>query len=772
MAGGAETFAGRREDYRLLVGQGQYTADWKLEGEVHSCFRRSDHARASISAVDISAARKVPGVLAILTGEDIERAGIRLPDPTPAPTGEGMDVIRSPAREVLARRRIDYVGQPVALVIAADPYAAQDAAEMIDIAYSELPAVMDAEAALAEDAPLLDLSVPGNLCFRYEYGDPEATEVAFSAAAHVTTIRLHSQRLIGNPMEPKAFIAAYDPSDGSYDFYCQTQGRGTIRRQFAEGLGVDPALIRIHTRDVGGAFGVRVDTCAEYFALALGARMVGRPVRWVATRSETMVSDYHGRDLTMYAELALDRDGRFLAIRHNWIANAGAFPSASGALVTTVGPSSYLVGPYRTPAIHGLHRVALTNTVPTTPYRGSARPNVSYVIERLIDEAAHETGIDRLELRRRNLLNRSDFPYRTPVGSVYDSGDPQGLLARAESLSDIAGFQARQDAAAAANRLRGLGVAVFIESAGGGRSAHEEADIRFGDDGVVRIHTLAGASGQGHETVFPEIVADILGIPAERVILQQDDPEGAPLIGDGSIGSRSVMAHGSALARTAQQVIAQGRTMAAGILEVPESGLEFRNGIFHSIGTNRTISLDELASVRLPDRSCALDARASVPSPKSFPSGAHVCEVEICRDTGEWRVTRYVAVDDAGNELSPVLVEGQIHGGIVQGFGQVIGEHCRYDSDGQLLSGSFMDYLMPRADIGFPMEVVSYPVPSPNNILGAKGVGEAGTTGALACLSNAVIDALRPLGIRSLDLPYTPDRLWDAIENALRTPAA
>lgn len=758
------SYDGRREDRRLVTGHGRYTADWYLPGEVFAYFVRSDHARADIAEIETTAALAMPGVLAVLTGEDIERAGIKLAPPTPAPDRAGIQPIKIPDREVLARRRVCYVGQPVALVIAEQARQAQDAAEALNIRYHDLPAIVDAEEALAEDAAELDPNVPGNLCFEYEYGEKEATDVAFATAAHVTQVRLESQRLIGNPMEPKACVAAFNEETGVFDIYCPTQGLSMIRDRFAEGLGVPEEQVRIHAHDVGGGFGVRIEAYPEYLALALAARMTRRPVKWISTRSETMLSDFHGRGLTLYGELALAADGTFLAIRHRWIVNAGAYPSTSGALVTTIGPSIYLVGPYRTPLIHGIHKVALTNTVPTTPYRGSARPSVSYVIERLIDEAAHEMGIDRFELRRRNLLGREAFPYRTPVGSVYDSGDPIGLLDTAAEAANLEGFPRRRAESEKNDKLRGLGVSVFIESAGGGRVPREETAIRFSKDGSATIYTLSGASGQGHETIFPMIVAETLGISADLITLQASVPQGPKLNGDGSVGSRSAMSHGSSLMATAREVIGKGMPLAASYLGVQESALTFRDGLYVASHLNRSVGLLELVQMAGSEQASPLDAVASVPSPQNFPSGAHICEVEVDPRTGEYQVVSYVAVDDCGNVISPVLVEGQVHGGVMQGFGQVFGEHCIYDESGQLVTGSFMDYFMPRADSSFPMHVIDYPVPSPTNLLGAKGVGEAGTTGALPCFANAIIDAMRPLGVNHLDLPYTPYRLWQAMQ--------
>lgn len=762
-------FAGRREDRRLVTGAGRYTDDWFLPGQIHGHFVRSDRAHAEILGMDLDAARAMPGVIAILTAGDMKRAGIALPLPNPAPAAKSDSPIRTPVRDVLADRRVLHVGQPVALVVAEDATAAQDAAEAVLVDYRELPCVIDPEFALSGEAPELHAEVPGNLCFEYEYGDAAAAEAAFASAAHVARVKLVSQRLAGNPMEPKACIASFDAGTGSFDIYCPTQGLSMTRVLFARGLRIPEERIRLHAPDVGGAFGVRIEAYPEYLALALAAKTLGRPVKWVSSRSETILSDFHGRALKLMGELALAEDGTFLAARYTWIVDAGAYPSTSGAVVNTIGPSSYMVGLYRTPVIHGLHRVALTNTVPTTPYRGSARPSVSYLVERLVDEAAHTIGIDPVELRRRNLLPKEAFPYRTPVGSVYDSGDPPGLLETAVRAADLGGFPARRAQSEARGRLRGLGVSLFVESAGGGRSPREEAAIRFGADGGILIHTMSGASGQGHETVFPEVVGSILGIPAEEITLRASDPAGPPLQGDGSVGSRSVMAHGGALSVAVDEVVRKGRALAADHLEVSAADLDFVGGRYLVAGTDLSIGLRDLVRLHAGAGEHPLDTVGHVVSPQSFPSGAHVAEVEIDPETGEAEVVAYVAVDDCGRVINPVLVEGQLQGGVMQAFGQVFGEHCLYDeATGQLLTGSFMDYYMPRATAAHPFVAIDHSVPSPNNPLGAKGVGEAGTTGALPALANAVIDALRPFGIDHLDMPYTPFRLWSAIRDAKR----
>jgi carbon-monoxide dehydrogenase large subunit len=748
-------FTGRREDDRLLTGQGRFTADWNLPGQLYGCFVRSDRAHAEILGLTIP-----PGVTAF-TGEDT--AEFKTPPPMVTYAGRGGAMIKVPHREVIARRRVRYVGQEIALAVAASPAAAQDAAEAIEVDYRDLPAVVDAEAALEADAPLLHDDVPGNLAFDYEYGDEKATEAAFARAAHVTRLELESTRVSGTPLEPKACVVSYDPGSQTYDVYAPSQGMSMMLPNFAAITGVPAERIRLHARDVGGGFGIRSQAYPEYCALMLAARRLGKPVKWVGSRFETMVGDHHGRAARLYGELALDREGRFLGLRVRWIVNAGAFLSQPGPLINTRNPASHAINVYRIPALYGRHLLALTNTTATTAYRGAGRPNVSYLVERLVDEAARELDLDRVEIRQRNFIPREAFPYRTPFGSTYDSGDPAGEFQEALEKSDWAGFEERRRQSSGNKRLRGIGCAVFCEPSGAGAAPKEEAVIKFGDSGNATLHVLAGASGQGHETVLPDVVGEILGLPPEEIILKASDPTGPPLIGGGTVGSRTMMSHGGALAATAKDVIRKGIELAARALEVSPQDVEFENGKYRVKGTDLSIAFKEVARRYGPQ----LDTRGSIPTPTAFPGGAHVAEVEIDRETGEVDVVRYVAVDDSGRVLNHVLLDGQLHGGIVQGLGQVLAEQCVYDpASGQLLTGSFMDYAMPRAGIMKRVELYDHSVPSPTNPLGVKGAGEAGTTGALPAVANAVIDALRPLGIHHLDFPYSPARVWSAMQRS------
>jgi len=763
-------FKGRREDARLVTGQGCYTADRNLPGQLHASFLRSDRAHAEIVSIDTQAALAVPGVVAVFTGADTARAGFKVAPPLVKFPGRGGAALKVPHRDVLANQRVRFVGQEVAMAVAESALAAQDGAEAITVEYRDLPPVVDEEAALAPGAPQLHHDIPGNLCFDFEYGDEAKTEQAFARAAHVTRLTLESNRMVGNPMEPKACLAAHDPASGTYDFYSSTQGISLMLAGLTGVTGIPAEKIRVHAQDVGGAFGIRSDAYVEYCAAVLAAKTLGRPVKWVSSRSETFVSDYHGRAARLTGELALDRDGRFLGIRFHWIVNSGAYLSQPGPIINTMTTTAHVANAYRIPALYGRHRLALTNTTPTSAYRGAGRPNVSYLVERLVEKAARETGIDRIELRRRNLIPREAFPYQTPVAAfVYDSGDPPGLLERAVKHAQWSTFQARRAEAARRGKLRGIGCAIFIEPSGGGASPREQAAIQFDASGNARIYVLAGPSGQGHETVFPEIVAEVLGMDARRISLRASDPHGPQLAGEGTISSRSMISHGGAMVFAAREVIRKGLALAAAELKAGAQDVVFERGRYRVRGRGASIGIAELAARYAGASPHPLDALGEIQLARTFPGGAHVAEVEIDPETGVIRVERYVAVDDCGRVLNHVLLEGQLHGGIVQGLGQVLGEHCIYDrASGQLLTGSFMDYYMPRASVLREAQLYDHPVPSPNNPLGAKGGGEAGTTGAVPAVSNAVLDALQPLGIDLLDLPYTPARIWHAIAAAKR----
>jgi aerobic carbon-monoxide dehydrogenase large subunit len=761
------TTRGRREDFRLVTGTGRYTADWNLPGQAHAAFLRSDRAHADIVRIDTAAARAVPGVIAVLTGADVVAAGFKTPPAILFMKGKGGSAFKLPHRQALAHERVRFVGEPVALVMAENEAAAQDGAERIAIEYRDLKPAVTPEDALAAGASQLHADVPGNLAMEYDYGALAPVEAAFAQAAHVARVTMEAQRIAGNPMEPKACLAAYDAASGIYDLYLPTQGMSALRDGFAQVAGVAPEKIRIHAHDVGGGFGVRNEVYPEFAALFLATRLIGRPVKWVGTRAETILSDHHGRGAKLTGALALDREGNFLALRIEWLVDLGAYASNAGPFINTgAAPTSSAVNAYRTPAVYGSHRLVFTNATPTTAYRGAGRPNVSYLAERLVDEAARVSGIDRITLRRKNLIPKSAFPYKTPTGSTYDSGDPPGLLREVLDAADWKGFERRRRAAKREGKLRGIGCAVFIEPSGA--VGQEEIAIRFNANGGLDLFTLSGASGQGHETVFPEIIADILGVAADTVRLRASDPDGPPLlVGTGTFGSRSLISHCGALVTGAREVIRKGMELAAKELEVAESDLVFEHGRYRVPGTDVSIALGELAKKLAGAGDNPLDTQMKVAIAGAFPSGAHVCEVEIDPATGVLELIRYVAVDDAGKIYNHVIVEAQLVGGLMQGIGQALGEHCVYEpGTGQLLAGTFMDYYMPRADALPRIELHDRPMPSPANPLGAKGAGEAGTTGAIPTIANAVIDALAPCGITHIDMPFTPARIWGALRDA------
>jgi len=756
-------FHGRREDLRLITGRGRYTSDWNLPNQVYGYFLRSDRGHAEVLDVDASEALAMPGVLAVLTGKDTKEAGF---GPAPVivkyPGKDGMQLINV-HREVMAETRVRYVGQEVALVVATSAAIAQDAAERIVVDYRDLPVVVDAEEALKPDAPLLYADMKSNLVFDFEYGAKDKTDSVFASAAHVTKLAVDAPRIIGNPMEPKAAIGCYDAQKDVYDLYCPSQGLTMMRHGLADGMGLPEDKLRVHAHDVGGGFGIRGEAYSEYCSLLLAAKKVGRPVKWVSTRSETFLSDHHGRAAKMYGELALDKDGKFIGLRVEWVVNTGGYLSNPGPFINTLPPSFHIVNLYTIPTVYGLHRLVLTNTTPTTAYRGAARPNVSYLIERLVDEAAREMGIDRIDIRRRNVIPAAAFPYKTPTGSEYDSGDPLGLLEDVVKHSDWAGFEKRRAESKARGKLRGIACSVFVEPAGGGGSPVEEVAIKFGDSGNPILYTVSGPSGQGHETTYPEIVGNVFGIDPEKLTLRFSDPDGPALRGDGTIGSRSLMSHGGALFLAAQEVVKKGRELAAKHLEVGAQDIEFKDGNFSVPGTDLKVGLLELSKVYAKNGVSELDTQYAGPPCRSFPTGAHVAEVEVDAQTGEVEIMRYTGVDDCGNIINHTLAEAQVHGGIMQGLGQVMGEVCIYDQNGQMLTGSFMDYCMPRADDLKNLSLYDRPIPSPNNVLGVKGVGEAGTTGSVPTLANAILDAIRSTGVNHMDVPFSPTRVWNAM---------
>lgn len=761
-------FKGRREDRRLVTGNGRFTADWDLPGQVHAAFLRSDRAHAKIVSIDASAALAMPGVLQVLTGADAAAAAWKTPQAMMIPPGVEGFVLKIPERPCLAHERVRFAGEPVALVVAETEADALEAVEAITVEYDELPVLTTAQAAAAPGAVALHDTVPGNLAFDYEYGNKAATEAQFAKAARVIKLSVEAQRIAGVPMEPKACLAAWDAASGMCDVYMQTQGMGDLVTALAFVTGEPRAKFRVHAHDVGGGYGVRNELYPENVAVVLAAKIVGRPVKWVGTRSETLVSDHHGRGAHLSGELALDADGRFIGLNVEWLVDMGAYTSNAAPLINTVAaPRTMATNVYAVPAIYGRHRLVLTNKTPSAPYRGAGRPNVAYLWERLVDEAARVTGIDRVEIRRRNLIAKAAFPYTTPTGSAYDSGDPAGLLDMALETADWKGFAARKAEAQTRGRLAGIGLALFIEPSGS--VGAEEISITFRADGTLSLYSLAGPSGQGYETVYPEIVAKVLGLDADNLKLHSSDPFGPQLSGTGSFGSRSLISHGAALYQGALEVVEKGRKLAADMLEAAPGDIDFADGRYVVKGTDLSVSLADLAARHAGAATNPLDTTTKLAVAAAFPSGAHIAEVEIDPGTGATQIVRYTAVDDCGVIYNHKIVEGQMLGGLMQGIGQVMCEDLVYDKDsGQLLAGSFMDYAMPRADALSNLTMRDRPVPSPANPLGAKGAGEAGATGSVPALANAVHDALASAGVGHVEMPYTPQRIWEALARAPR----
>jgi carbon-monoxide dehydrogenase large subunit len=764
----------RTEDLRLVRGGGRYTDDIRFPNEAHLYVLRSVEAHARIAAIDTAAAKAAPGVLAVLTGADVVAEGLgTLPNLFRRERRPGA-AMPEPPYPVLAHDVVRHVGDGVAAVIAETPAAARDAAELIAVDYETLPSVTATAAAVAPGAPAVWPAAPDNVCFVFAQGDRAAVEAAFNTAAHVVKLDYDISRITTNPMEPRSAIGLYDREQDRYTLYTGSQMPHGLRAMAAGVLRIGPDRLRIVSPDVGGGFGMKGGIFPEQVLTLWAARLTGRPVRWLSDRSEAFISDHHARDNITKAELALDRDGKFLALRVKTLANLGAYLS-SVAVQAPTGNLGCLAGVYTTPAILAEVTGVFSNTNPTAPYRGAGRPEAAYVLERLIDVAAAETGIDRVALRRRNLIPADAFPYKTGLVFVYDSGEFEKNMDAVLRMADWAGFEARRAEAAKRGKLRGIGLANAIESAGGPlhKPLEEAAEIRFDRDGRATVLMGTASQGQGHETMFQQLVHHALGLEPEQVTVVSGDTDQV-FDGHGTFGSRSMTAGGGAVGEAAEKIVAKGKRIAAHLLEAAEIDIEFAAGTFAVAGTDRRITLVEVARAahdpaRLPEGvEPGLDERAvHFPKTATFPNGSHVCEVEIDPETGTIKIVGYWVVDDVGRVLNPLLVKGQLHGGIVQGIGQALTEVIRYDpASGQMLSGSFMDYAMPRADDVPSFEIVSNEVLTPNNPLGIKGAGEAGTVGALPAVMNAINDALKPLGIRHLEMPATPLRVWQAINAA------
>jgi carbon-monoxide dehydrogenase large subunit len=758
----------RSEDEPLISGRANFTDDIATPEHCYAAFVRANVAHGKLRNVDSSAAAQMPGVVAVFTGKDLAADGVGDIPPVATATGRDGKPMYAAKMPVLANERVRYIGEPIAIVLAETLHQAQDAAEMVVAEIDELPAVPDVASAMLSSADAIWAEAPGNIVLDWQDGDADAVEKAFAKAAHIERVRLLDTRLAPSAMEPRAAIASWDTESERYTLTAPTQGVAVVRRVLAEGVfKVAPEKIRVLTTDVGGGFGMKAQTYSEYAALLYAARRTGRAAKWCATRLESFLADTHGRDGILEGELALDADGRFLGLRVRTAVGIGAYTTTFSAIFATANTKNCLSSVYAIPAIHIGVKMVATNAAPLGPYRGAGRPEAIYVIERLIDRAAQAVRIDPVELRRRNFIAPSAMPYKTPNGPIYDSGEFERVMDMALDAADWNGFPARRATADRAGKLRGIGIGCFLEVAGG--ILDEAVDLRFEVDGKVALRTGAQAMGQGHLSTFVPLVAAKLGIATNMVRLVQGDSDEVPA-GTPSVASRSMMMAGSATVLACDEAIEKGRRAAAHLLETDVVDIEFHDGAFQVAGTDRSIGILEVAKrvvgdARAPDEiKAGLDTKAKFISPQmSFPNGCHVCEVEIDPQTGQIDVVRYTAVDDVGNIMHETIVEGQIHGGIAQGLGQVLGERLVYGADGQLLTASFMDYVMPRAtDMPF-LHVGHHSAPCTTNPLGVKGAGESGVAGSLPSGVNAILDALASRGIADLDLPMTSERVWSAL---------
>jgi carbon-monoxide dehydrogenase large subunit len=758
----------RTEDPKLVRGEGRYTDDVNLAGQAYAVMVRSSNAHGIIRGIDTEAAKAMPGVLAVLTGADLAGYG-GLKCNLPIKSRDGSPIRYTP-RPALPTDKVRYVGDPVACVVAKTIAQAKDAAEAVVLDIEPLPAVMSAREAAKPGAPVLYDEVPNNVCLDYHYGDGDKVAAAFAGAAHVLKLPLVNQRLVVNAIEPRSAIGEYDKTDGKWTLHSCSQGVFGLKNMMRDILGAKPEQLRILTGNVGGSFGMKAASYPEYVCILHAAKVLGRPVKWTDERSGSFVSDHHGRDFDMTMEAAFDKRGIIQAIRLTGFGNMGGYLAAFGPLLPTLNVTKNNIGMYRTPLFEVATKCVFTNTTLVSAYRGAGRPEGAYHMERMMDYAAAELGIDRFELRRRNFIRAKDIPFTSAAGLVYDSGDFPGLFDQAMEEADVAGFKQRKRESKKAGKLRGLGVGCYVETTAAGTT--EMGGIRFNDDGTVTIITGTLDYGQGHAAPFAQILTEKLGVPFDRIKLMQGDSDQL-VTGGGTGGSRSAMLSGTAIMQASDKVIEKGKEIAAHVLEASAGDIEFRNGRFVIAGTDRAIGIMELAErlrggLKLPEgMATSLDVtHVTEPVPGTFPNGVHVAEVEIDPETGNADVVKYTAVNDFGTVVNPMLVEGQIQGGVVQGLGQALLEGVVYDAEGQLLTGSFMDYAMPRAHNAPNITVLNRGVPTKTNPVGAKGCGEAGCSGSLPTVANAVIDALSDYGVRELPMPMTPSRIWQAIQDS------
>ncbi|MSU88258.1 molybdopterin-dependent oxidoreductase [Rhodobacteraceae bacterium 2CG4] len=776
----------RREDVRFLTGKGRYTDDINLQGQLHGYFVRSEVAHGMLKRVATEAAAAMPGVHRVFTAADLESAG-GLPCGWQITDRFG-NPMHEPKHPVLAEGKVRHVGEPIAFVVADTVEQARDAAEAVEVEIEDLPPVLDMKAAVSGDGPLVHDEVPANLCFDWGFVEDnrDAVDEAIRNAPHVTTLELVNNRLVANPMEPRVAIADFDASTGDHTLYLTSQNPHLIRLLMgAFVLGIPEHKLRVVAPDVGGAFGSKIFLYNEEVACMFASIQLRRPVKWASTRSEAFVSDKHGRDHVTKIELALDDDGTFLALRTDTLANLGAYLSTIGSVTPTYLHGTLMAGNYKTPLIYVNVRTVFTNTVPVDAYRGAGRPEATYQLERVIDKAARELGIDPIELRRRNFVQPEDFPYATPVAVEYDTGDYGAVLDKLIEIADLAGFEARRKQSEANGLLRGLGVNTYIEACGIAPSnlvGQLGARAGFYDSATVRVNATGGlvvmagtkAHGQGHETTFAQVVAEMIGIDETMIEVVQGDTAHTPM-GMGSSGSRSIAVGGSAVVRATEKIINKAKKIAAHLMEAAEADVDLADGTFTVAGTDKTVAWGDVClaayvphNYPLEDLEPGLEETAFYdPANFTFPAGAYACEVEIDPETGKVRIDRFAAADDFGNVINPMIVEGQVHGGIAQGIGQALLENCAYDENGQLISASYMDYAMPRAS-DLPMYVVDHSCQTPctHNPLGVKGCGEAGAIGSPPAVVNAVLDALNSGGhkVDHIDMPVSPSRVWQAMQ--------
>ncbi|WP_431285366.1 xanthine dehydrogenase family protein molybdopterin-binding subunit [Humitalea sp. 24SJ18S-53] len=776
----------RKEDLRFLSGRGRYTDDMNVRGQTHAYFLRSPHPHASIVSVDTAAARAMPGVVAIFTGADIKASGIGgLPCGWAVKNKDGSPQAEPP-HPVLAHERVRHVGDPVAMVIAESHEQARDAAEAIGVTYATLPATATVTDAVAAGATPVHADVPGNICFDWHIGDKAITDAAFAQADHVVKFDLENSRLVPNAMEPRCAIGDYDTSSDEHTLYTTSQNPHVIRLLMgAFVLNIPESKLRVVAPDVGGGFGSKIFHYAEEAAVTWAAARVRRPVKWTSDRTEAFISDAHGRDHVSHAELALDKTGKFLGLRVQTLANLGAYLSTFAPAVPTYLYATLLAGCYATPTIYAEVKGVFTNTVAVDAYRGAGRPEATFLLERLVDVAAKATGIDRIALRRMNFVPADAFPYQTPVALQYDSGNYQATLDMGLKAADWAGFETRRAEAASRGKLRGIGISTYVEACGiapshlvgqlGARAGlYEVANIRVHPTGSITVFTGTHSHGQGHETTFAQLISDRMGVPVSQIDVVHGDTSKIPF-GMGTYGSRSLAVGGSAMVKAMDKIVLKGRKIAAHLMEASLDDIEFEGGKFRVTGTDREKTLTEISLAAYVPHNYPIEElepgleETAFYDPKNFtyPAGAHVCEVEIDPDTGHVTVINFVAVDDVGRVINPMIVEGQVQGGVAQGVGQALLEHAVYDAEGQLLSGSLMDYTMPRAADMPGCDVSTHTTLCTHNPLGVKGCGEVGAIGSPPAVINAVVDALRDYGVTHMNMPASPQKIW-AIVNAGR----